>query len=108
MMILRLKLIGCNYSKHAPPFVFQYLKHFSTSCRKIMGPNELKNLIAFVEVKHIFILRIQLFYHISCHPFGALKNSIFVTLIHQKHMFIRKCIKNDSNSNNINNEKTTK
>ena len=97
MMILRLKLIGCNYSKHAPPFVFQYLKHFSTS-----------NLIAFVEVKHIFILRIQLFYHISCHPFGALKNSIFVTLIHQKHMFIRKYIKNDSNSNNINNEKTTK
>ena len=108
MMILRLKLIGCNYSKHAPYFVFQYLKHFSISCGKNMGANELKNLIAFVEVKYIFILRIQLFCLISCHPFGALKNFIFVTLIHQKHMFLRKYIKNDSNSNNINNEKTTK
>ena len=73
-----------------------------------MGPNELKKLIAFVEVTHIFILKIQLFYNISWHSFAALKNFIFVTLKYQKNMFIGKYIENDSNNNNINNDKTTK
>ena len=66
-----------------------------------MGPNELKKLIAFVEVTHIFILRIQLFYNISWHSFGALKNFIFVTLKYQKNMFIGKYIENDSNNNTL-------
>ena len=45
-----------------------------------MGPNEHENLTLFVQVTHIFIFRIYLFFYISGHCFGVLKNSIFGAL----------------------------
>ena len=47
---------------------------FSMSCRKNMGPNELKNLTFFVEVTHIYVSYAG---YLSRHSFRVLKNFIF-------------------------------
>ena len=53
---------------------------FGISPCKKMGPNELKYYAFFLQVIHTFIFSIQIFFHISRHSLGVLKNFIFGTL----------------------------
>ena len=53
---------------------------FSISFRKNMGTNELKNVTFILEVAHMFIFCIQLFFYNSRHSFGVHKNYIFTTI----------------------------
>ena len=75
-MTLLLNPMGCNYSKDAPHFGFQYFPYFCIFCESLSLS---LSLSLSAEITHIFIFNIQLFIYISRHSFGVLKYLIFGT-----------------------------